>query len=67
MLKKLKRHMSRGNDQISAELVNAGGGIIPSDIHKIVNSIRKKESIIVPAYKKGDEPICNKYRGISLN
>jgi hypothetical protein len=53
---KLKRHISPSTDQIPAELIKAGGRIIPSDIHKLINLIQNKkvllevwkESIIVP-------------------
>jgi hypothetical protein len=45
-----------------------------SAIHKLINSIWKKEelpdqwkeSIIVPIHKKGDKADCNTYHGISL-
>jgi hypothetical protein len=47
-------------------MVKAGGRTIRSDIHKIINSIWKKESIIVSNYKKGDTTYCSNYRGISL-
>jgi hypothetical protein len=36
---KPKRHKSRGTDQISAELIKAGGRIIRSEIHKLIISI----------------------------
>jgi hypothetical protein len=72
-IEKLKRHKSPGINQIPAELINAGGRTIRSEIHKI-NSIwnkdelpeQWKESIIVPIYKKGDKTDCSDYRGISL-
>jgi hypothetical protein len=59
----LKKYKSPGNDEIPAEQVQAGGGTLPSEIHKLVNSIwnkeelpeQWKESIIVPIYKKGDK------------
>jgi hypothetical protein len=61
-------------DQISAELIKAGGRTVHCEIHKFIISIWNKEelpeewkeSITVPIYKKGDETDCNNYRGISL-
>jgi hypothetical protein len=63
-----------GSDQIPAELIQAGGEMLLSVIHKLISSIwikedfphQWKESIIVPIYKKGDKTDCNNYRGISL-
>jgi hypothetical protein len=63
-----------GSDQILAELILEGGKILPSAIHKLVNSIwnkedlpeQWKESIILPVHKKGDKTDCNNYLGISL-
>jgi hypothetical protein len=60
---KLKRYKSPGSDQIPAELFQAGGEILRSKIHKLINCIwskeelpdQQKESIIVPIYKKGDK------------
>jgi hypothetical protein len=70
----LKNYKSPGSDQIPAELIEAGGEMLLSAIHKLVNSIwneeelpdQWKESIIVPIHKKGDKTDCNNYRGISL-
>jgi hypothetical protein len=57
-----------------AELIQAGGEILLSEIHTLINSILNKEelpeqwkeSIIVPVHKKGDKTECGHYRGISL-
>jgi hypothetical protein len=71
---KLKKYKSPGSDQILAELIQAGGEILLSAIHKLINSVwnkeelpdQWKESIIVPIHKKDDKTDCNNYRGISL-
>jgi hypothetical protein len=70
----LKKHKSPGGGQIPVTLIQAGGGTLESDIHKLLNSIwskeelpdQWKESIFVPIYEKGDKTDCSKYRGISL-
>ena len=62
-IEKLKRHKSPGTDQISAELIKAGGRKIRSEIHKLINYIWNKEelleewkeSIVVRFYEKGDK------------
>ena len=36
---KLKRHKSRGTDQIPTELIKAGCRTFRSEIHKLINSI----------------------------
>jgi len=71
---KLKSHKSPGIDQIPAELIKVRGRTICLEIHKLINSIWKKEklpeewkeSIIVPIVKKGDKTDYNNYRGISI-
>jgi hypothetical protein len=72
---RLKRYKSPGSDQILPELIQAGGEILHSEIHKLINSIwnkedlpdQWKESIIVPVHKMGgDKTDCSNYRGISL-
>jgi hypothetical protein len=73
-IEKLKRYKSPGIDQIPAELLQAGGNTIRSEIHKLFNCIwnkeelpeQWKESIIVPIYKKSNKTDCSNYRGISL-
>jgi hypothetical protein len=70
----LKKYKSPSSDQILAELIQAGGEILLSAIHKLINSIwnkeelpdQWKESIIVPIHKKGDKTGCNNSHGISL-
>jgi hypothetical protein len=71
---KLKKYKSPGSDQIPTELIQAGGEILLSEIHKLINSVwnkeelpdQWKESIIVPVHIKGDKTDCNNYRGMSL-
>jgi hypothetical protein len=36
---KLKRYKSLGTDQIPAELIQAGGNTLRSDIYKVINPI----------------------------
>jgi hypothetical protein len=40
---KLKKCKSPGSDQIPAELIQAGGKILLSAIHKLINSVWNKE------------------------
>jgi hypothetical protein len=71
---KLKRYKSPSSDQILAELIQAGGATVQSEIHKLINSVwskeelpdQRKESIIVPIYGKGSKPDCRNYRSVSL-
>jgi hypothetical protein len=71
---KLRKYKSPGSDKIPAELIQAGGEILPSAIHKLINSVwnkeelpdQRKDSIIVPVHKKGDKTDCNNYSEISL-
>jgi len=44
-INKLKSHKSPGIDQISAELIKAGGRTICLEIHKLIISIWKKEKL----------------------
>jgi hypothetical protein len=58
---KLKRYKSPGVDQIPAELVQAGGETLRSEIHKLMKLNWNKEellhqwkvSVVVPIHKKG--------------
>jgi hypothetical protein len=42
---KLKKYKSLGGDQILAELIQAGGEILLSAIHKLINSVWNKEEL----------------------
>jgi hypothetical protein len=73
-IKIFKNYKSPGSDQIRVKLIQAGGKLFRSDVHKLINSIWNKEevpnqwkqSIIVPIYKKGDKSVCSNYLGILL-
>jgi hypothetical protein len=60
---KLKKYKSPGSDQIPAQLIQAEGEILLSEIHKLIKYVWNKEglpeewkeSIIVPIYKEGDK------------
>jgi hypothetical protein len=41
----LKMHKSPGSDQITGELIQAGGEILLSAIHKLINSVWNKEEL----------------------
>jgi hypothetical protein len=73
-VEKVMRHKSLCTDQITTELIKAGGRIICSEIYKHINSFgnekelpeQNKKLIIVPIYKKGGKTDCINYRGILL-
>jgi hypothetical protein len=44
-VEKLKRYKSPGTDKILAELIQAGGKTVCSEIHKLINSIWNKEEL----------------------
>jgi hypothetical protein len=44
-IEKLKKYKSPGSDQIPAELIQTGGEILLSEIHKFVNSVWTKEEL----------------------
>jgi hypothetical protein len=44
-IEKLKRYKSTGIDHIPAEMIQAGGNILRSEIHKLINSIFNKEEL----------------------
>jgi hypothetical protein len=70
----LKRYKSPAVDQISAELIQAGGEKLRPEIHEIIKLIWNKEDlshqwekpIFIPLHKNFDKTDCSNYRGISL-
>jgi hypothetical protein len=60
-----KKYKILGSDQNPAELYQAGGETLMFVIHKLINSILKKEempdqwkdSLIVPIYNNGDKTV----------
>jgi hypothetical protein len=70
----LKRYKSSGTDRILAELIQAEGSTLHSELYKLINSILSKEelsqqwekSIIVHFYKTSDKTDCSNYGGISV-
>jgi len=60
--------------QIAAQMIQARSNMLFSKIRKLINSVwnteelpqQRKESVIVPIYKKGDKTDCCNYRGISM-
>jgi hypothetical protein len=72
-IRKFKRYKAPGSDQIPAEMIQAGGKTLHSEIHTLIMLIWNKEELphqwkesIVPIHQKGDKTDCNNYRGISL-
>jgi hypothetical protein len=63
-IEQIRIHKSPGTGKIPAELITAGGRTIRPEIHKLTKSAWNKEglpeewkeSILVPVYKKGDNP-----------
>jgi hypothetical protein len=69
------RHFGNKERECLKDKINqAGSGTLPSENHKLINSVwneeelhdQWKESIIVPVHKKGEKMYCSNCRGISL-
>ena len=73
-VKSLKNGKAPGIDQITAEMIKAGGDILLQRLHVLLTCIWDteyvpsawKKAIVVPILKKGDSRECKNYRGISL-
>jgi hypothetical protein len=69
---KLKTYKSPAADQIPAEMFQARGETLCSEIHKLIKFIwdkkecphQWKQSIVVPIHKKAENIDCINYRGI---
>jgi hypothetical protein len=67
-------YLSPGVVEISAELIQAGGDTLHSDVHKLItliwnkerNSHQWKESIVVLIHKSNDKTNCSNYNYILL-
>jgi len=69
----LKRYKLPGIDEIAAELIQAGGNMLCSEMCSVINSIWNNEELpqqwkgsVVCLYNRGDKTDCSNYRGISL-
>jgi hypothetical protein len=47
VIAKFKKYKSPGSDQIPAELIQAGGETLRSEIHKLINSIWNKNNFMI--------------------
>jgi hypothetical protein len=72
-IEKLKKYISPGSDEIQAELIQAGGKILLSVIHKLINSvwIRKNcpisgRSLLLYPFTKRVIKLTNNYRLIII-
>uniref|UniRef100_A0A914XPG8 Reverse transcriptase domain-containing protein n=1 Tax=Plectus sambesii TaxID=2011161 RepID=A0A914XPG8_9BILA len=73
-IKSLKNGKAPGVDQITAEMLKAGGDVLARRLHTLLGVIWTaervpeawKKAIVVPILKKGDSRECKNYRGISL-
>ncbi|CAF2093080.1 unnamed protein product [Rotaria magnacalcarata] len=73
-LNQMKSRKAPGNDEITADLLKAGGEPVIKWLHEIFSDIWKQEemieewnlAILIKLFKKGDKQLCENYRGISL-
>ncbi|CAF3152656.1 unnamed protein product [Rotaria sp. Silwood2] len=71
----MKSRRAPGNDEVTADLLKAGGEPVLQCLHSIFNDVWENEkmvenwnmAILIRLYKnKGDKKLCDNYRGISL-
>lgn len=70
----MKNYKVPGEDEITAELIKAGGDSLYNAIYELILKIWRNEripeemgiGIICPIYKKRDRLECDNYRGITL-
>jgi hypothetical protein len=62
---KLKKYKSLSSNQIPAEIIQAGGEPLQSQIHELINSVQSKEELLV----SGSSPLLYQFtrRGMKLN
>jgi len=73
-VRRLKKHKSPGIDDITGEMIQAGGEAATKELHGICNQIWQEErvpeewakSVIITIPKKGDLAECGNYRTIAL-
>jgi hypothetical protein len=73
-IKGLKPKKAPGIDNVTAEMIQAGGDSTVKVMHTLCNKILEEEifpedwekAVIVPIHKKNDKRECSNYRGISL-
>ncbi|CAF4497680.1 unnamed protein product, partial [Rotaria magnacalcarata] len=73
-LNQMKSRKAPGNDEITADLLKAGGEPVIKWLHEIFSDVWKQEemveewnlAILIKLFKKGDKQLCDNYRGISL-
>ena len=73
-IKKMKNRKAPGADEITIEVIKAGGEKMIDMLHKIFNLILSSEKtpsdfskmIVCPVYKKGDKLLMTNYRAIAL-
>jgi hypothetical protein len=72
-IENLKRYKLPGTDKMLAEMIEARGNTLHSEIHIVINSILNREEwpqqwkeSVIPIYEKDDKTDCSNYRGISL-
>jgi len=73
-VKRLKKNKSPGIDDITGEMIQAGGDRVTDELHEICNQIWQEgrvpeewaKSVIITIPKKGDLAECSNYRTIAL-